>query len=174
MINFSRMKAIIKLKQKDEWDTRTGGISTQYELFVPLHNIIPSNVDEGKFQVFSNAHDLVAVFNFSKRHLNWRLWGLLPVNWAGRNFVQHLQKYPSEDKKITFRGAHRGFRAIKKIKYTYPFLTSSNRLLTYVSVPRLLIHSRKALSSLETWTSSGIISARGIFLHSVDRPFLEN
>ena len=60
-----------------------------------------------------------------------------------------------------------------KRKKPYPFLTSSKTLLTYVAIPRLLIHNRKHLSSREVWASSVIISAKDIFFVSTVKPFLQ-
>lgn len=73
---------------------------------------------------------------------------------------------------VRIRQIKKGLILLQRNKKSYPFLTSSNRLLQYVAIPWLLIHSRKHLSSLEVCTSSVIISAKEILLLSADRPFL--
>lgn len=55
---------------------------------------------------------------------------------------------------------------------TDPFLRSSKTLSIYVEFPRLLIHKRNALSSLEIWVSSGKVSRKYISFVWVESPFL--
>ncbi len=60
-------------------------------------------------------------------------------------------------------------------KTTYPSLTSSKTLLIKLSIPRLLIHNLKHLSSLDVCTSSVILSAKDIVLELFEfKPFLQS
>lgn len=150
---------------------------TKYELLISLYNIIPGHINKGELQLFSNPYNLVAIFHFSKWHLNGRLCCLLPINISWRNFVQHFQKKPSAHVIPFSKQLEEKTSKEKKFDEwdlnTCPFLTSSKTLLTQVAIPRLLIHNLKALSSLDTKTSSVIISAKDIFLLSTDKPFLQ-
>jgi len=60
----------------------------------------------------------------------------------------------------------------RDISIFHPFRTSSNTLLIYVELPRLLIQRRKTLSSLESWVSSSNESRRELCFARAESPFL--
>lgn len=76
-------------KQNRFWDI------TKNKLLIPLDKIVSSHIYKGKLHLLPHPDNLVAVFNFLKRHFYWRFCCMLPINRSRRNLVQHLQKYPS-------------------------------------------------------------------------------